>query len=62
MRQGEAWNGLMHDLMQQPADRVSLGWAAVPFFVSYVLVSTFIVLKMMIAIMCAQMHVHVMHI
>mmetsp|Transcript_55433 Transcript_55433/g.147107 ORF Transcript_55433/g.147107 Transcript_55433/m.147107 type:complete len:353 (-) Transcript_55433:355-1413(-) len=47
---GEAWNGLMHDLMQQPPDHVSLGLGAVPFFVSYVLVSTFIVLKMMIAI------------
>ena len=54
---GESWNGLMHDAMVTPehgcseADGNCGSWyAAIPFFTSYVLLSTFIVLKMMIAL------------
>ena len=42
---GEEWNGLMHDLLNQDTEVVSIPWAALPFFISYVLISTFIVLK-----------------
>ena len=54
---GESWNGLMHDARVRPesgrcsneaGDCGSI--AAVPFFVSYVLLSTFCVLKMMIVL------------
>ena len=46
---GEDWNGLMHDLVsgEQPGGG---DWVAVPFFVSFVVISTFVVLKMMIAV------------
>ena len=38
---GEEWNGIMHEAMAS-----SVGpWVAVPYFVSYVLLSTYIVLK-----------------
>ena len=55
---GESWNGLMHDAMIQPESGLcsyedgNCGntFVAVPFFVSYVLLSTFIVLKMMIVL------------
>ena len=54
---GEAWNGLMHDAMVTPEfggcsweDGNCGSWLAVPFFVSFVLLTTFIVLKMMIAL------------
>ena len=54
---GEAWNGLMHDSMVTPEfggcsleDGNCGSWLAVPFFVSFVLLTTFIVLKMMIAL------------
>ena len=38
---GEEWNGIMHEAMAS-----SVGpWVAIPYFVSYVLLSTYIVLK-----------------
>eukprot|EP00966_Prymnesium_polylepis_P266256 6150543-Prymnesium_polylepis.1 len=43
---GESWNGIMHDAMASSTGR----WTAVTFFVSFVLLSTYVVLKMMIAI------------
>ena len=53
---GENWNGIMHDAMVTPergcdpaADNCG-SIAAVPFFVSYVILTTFIVLKMMVAL------------
>jgi len=46
---GEGWNGIMHDIVTQ-SGAGDLRWTAIPFFVTYVLLSTFIVLKMMIAI------------
>ena len=50
---GEDWNGLMHDAMPDaPQARYCSeeagdcgSWIAVPFFVSYVVLATFIVLK-----------------
>lgn len=54
---GEAWNSLMHDVMVTPEsgrcteeDGNCGSVAAIPFFVIYVTLSTFIVLKMMIAL------------
>ena len=54
---GEDWNGLMHDAMASPETSDCTyeagdcgSWVAVPFFVSYVLLTTFIVLKMLIAL------------
>ena len=55
---GESWNGMMHDVMVQEDDEGACDeaagtcgtWLAIPFFVSYVLASTYIVLKMMIAL------------
>ena len=54
---GEEWNGLMHDAMVAPesglcdAAKGDCGSPlAVPFFVSYVLLTTFIVLKMLVAL------------
>ena len=54
---GEEWNGLMHDAMVAPdsglcdAEAGNCGSPlAVPFFVSYVLLTTFIVLKMLVAL------------
>jgi len=54
---GEGWNGIMHDAMATPgssdcsyeAGDCGTG-AAVPFFVSYVVLTSYIVLKMMIAL------------
>ena len=54
---GEDWNGLMHDAMVSPSSgRCSVeagdcgSWLAVPFFVSFVLFSTHLVLKMIVAL------------
>jgi len=54
---GESWNGLMHDMMVRPesgkcSDEESNCGSilAVPFFVSYIVLSTYIVLKMMIVL------------
>ena len=60
---GEGWNGLMHDAMVSAdgataaaelrctVERGDCGsWLAVPFFVSYVILSTFIIIKMMIVL------------
>ena len=57
---GEGWNTIMHDAMHNEAkemagdcdpDDGSCGsWLAVPFFVSFVVLSSFIVLKMLIAV------------
>jgi hypothetical protein len=58
---GEGWNDLMHEAMITPesgkcdATAGNCGtWLAVPFFVSYVLISTFIVFKMLIALILEQ--------
>jgi hypothetical protein len=52
---GESWNGIMHDLMDGVgcAERNGPGcasWAAVPFFTTYTLTSTFVTLNIVIAI------------
>ena len=53
---GEDWNGIMHDAMVTPGRGCdpALGdcgsVVAVPFFVSYVILTSFIVLKMMVAL------------
>ena len=53
---GEEWNGIMHDAMASPEDsdcdpqRNCGSWLAIPFFSSYVILTTFIVLKMMVAL------------
>ena len=54
---GESWNGMMHEAAQSAADGLCSEeeddcgtWLAVPFFVSYVILSTFIVIKMMIVL------------
>ena len=44
---GESWNGLMHDAAGDVAGGT---WLAIPFFLSYVVLASFIVLNMMIAV------------
>ena len=64
---GEDWNGLMHDAMPNaPQARLCSeeagdcgSYMAVPFFVSYVLLATFIILKMMIAIIIENFFISV---
>jgi hypothetical protein len=53
---GEDWNGIMHDLLVTPERgcRPELhncgNWLAKPFFVTYTILSTFVVLKMLVAL------------
>ena len=54
---GEDWNGIMHDVMIGPdrgchPEKNNCGkpWLAVPFFVSYIILTTFLVLKMLVAL------------
>lgn len=53
---GEDWNGIMHDVMVTPERGCSLEKSncgspfAVPFFVSYIILTSFVVLKMLIAL------------
>ena len=53
---GEDWNGIMHDAMVteergcHPELKNCGSWMAVPFFVSYIILSSFVVLKMLIAL------------
>ena len=53
---GEDWNGIMHDAMVTPDRgchpelRNCGSWMAVPFFVSYIILSSFVILKMLIAL------------
>mmetsp|Transcript_15432 Transcript_15432/g.38715 ORF Transcript_15432/g.38715 Transcript_15432/m.38715 type:complete len:831 (+) Transcript_15432:1-2493(+) len=57
---GEAWNGIMHDVMVSPDQGCSIeagncgSWTAIPFFVSYMVVANFVVLNMMIAIIIQE--------
>jgi len=54
---GEDWNGIMHDAMATPEtsdcsyEAGDCGsWLALPFFISYVVLTTYVVLKMLIAL------------
>jgi hypothetical protein len=54
---GEDWNGIMHEAMQTPANGACSyeagdcgSWLAIPFFLSYVVLTTYVVLKMLIAL------------
>jgi hypothetical protein len=44
---GEGWNTIMHDAMDEGHGG---SWLAVPYFVSFVVLSSFVVLKMLIAV------------
>ena len=55
---GEGWNSLMHNAME-PSDECTEeqlangdcgSWLAVPFFVSYTIITTFVILKMIVAL------------
>ena len=51
---GEGWNALMHNAMV-PSDSCEPSgdcgtWLAVPFFVSYTILTSFVILKMIIAL------------